>query len=776
MLYRTADKEGVGHYHIVFVSPSTGKVELSKASGHTHLASFNPPPEEQQIDPTTGQPNFGAIFGGFGVDMAEGHTHTVENIPLKDDKERFSEGQEDESTEDLSEDDIVSEMQGLYRAAREEEDWSFQQADSSEKFCDGEQWEDVDRQILRSEGRACLTINETKPKIDLLSGYQRQNRTDVVTYPVKGGSALASDLMNIAIKHVWKNNKADFIESKIFHDAIKVGRGVWSLTVDASQNPKGDIILDREMWEDVRFGPHKKEDGSDANFMTLHRWTSYYDLKAQWPDKAKEIEEDYVLRTTEQESGYIKGDAYKSHDGAGQTSRVPGSKELVTGDTGSEFVDLVGKKYKQVQVQRKVFKNKPVVFNIQEDVFIDVSDFTDEADKDGILGIEGFKKANYSSSSIWRTTFAGSVLLENEKSRFTRFTEVPCYGNKVRNKWWGKVHEVKDAQIEVNKRHSQSIDIINKMASYGLGYDTEAFADTRDEDAFLKNRMKPGFAQKFAPGFKDHIHQFEGVRFPSEVFNMAENASNKINVIMNINESMMGNPSGDESGVVMMQKRAAGLIGNETYFDNLSLAKKALGELIVEAIQLTMTPEDILELVDGGDTENDMQPFFPKVDLPPEFSTMLQGAVQRGAMSQEEAQKHASELLKQLQIESDNKKRVDILSVLSDKNLLKFHIEVSEGMSSETSQLAQYAMVSSLAKQGIPIPPDELIMMTPGLQVNNKNRIIQKIAAASQANAMAEQAKNQTEIIKTQIAAASKQQQQPQQGMPTQTGMMPQAA
>ena len=111
------------------------------------------------------------------------------------------------------------------------------------------------------------------------------------------------------------------------------------------------------------------------------------------------------------------------------------------------------------------------------------------------------------------------------------------------------MHEVKGAQQEVNKRHSQSIDIINKMSSYMVGYAPEAFLDLKDEQDFVENRNKPGYVQKFAPGFKDHLYQFEGVKYPAEVVALAENASNKINIIMNVNPALLGTNPADQSGV-----------------------------------------------------------------------------------------------------------------------------------------------------------------------------------------------------------------------------------
>ena len=68
-------------------------------------------------------------------------------------------------------------------------------------------------------------------------------------------------------------------------------------------------------------------------------------------------------------------------------------------------------------------------------------------------------------------------------------------------------------------------------------------------------------------------------------------------------------------------------------------------------------------------------------------------------------------------MEADNRRKQQILEILDNKNLWKFNVVVSEATASATTQLAQFSMISALAKQGVPIPADELVAMTPGLAV-----------------------------------------------------------
>ena len=81
-----------------------------------------------------------------------------------------------------------------------------QEAAKDEKFYEGDQWSSNDREILKREKRPCLTFNEILPIVNLVSGFQRQNRADLVAYNIKGGSRRVAEIITKLVKHIMCYN------------------------------------------------------------------------------------------------------------------------------------------------------------------------------------------------------------------------------------------------------------------------------------------------------------------------------------------------------------------------------------------------------------------------------------------------------------------------------------------------------------------------------------------------------------------------------------------
>ena len=302
MIYKTVYDDETKHTHILVVKPADASgrssVLVATAKGHTHLASSRMPSpteiqahtdEQGNVDPTV-------FYSNISIDPSgkDNHTHLVERVPVEEETEIDLEDEEVDTLARKLKDDITlaKQMRQLHKDAKNKEQWSMDAANEADRFYNGDQWDSQDRAILKSENRACLTINETAAKIDLLSGVQRQNRTDIQILPAADGNALAADIMHALTKMVWSNNLADFTESEIFLNALKVGRDCWFADIEVSSNPKGEIVLGQTGWKNVYFGAHTKSDASDAPYVIYDNWFTKDDIATKYPDKMKELTAD----------------------------------------------------------------------------------------------------------------------------------------------------------------------------------------------------------------------------------------------------------------------------------------------------------------------------------------------------------------------------------------------------------------------------------------------------------------------------------------------------
>ena len=661
------------HEHVVWLRDD-GSAEVSYTDGHTHL-----------------------FIKGVGLGPApDGHTHDITNVLARGEKK-----------DKRADKDKVADVKQLYKVARDFEEEARKIAKSSEDFFRGDQWEKTDEQALKAANRACLTINEIEPKIDLLSGYQRQNRQDIKFLPVEGGDARVAELLNVVVKNITDTSDMEYEETDLFEDVLIAGRGCWHVYIDRDTNIEGDIKIERWPWTDVYFGPFNKRDQSDLEYLCKTRWFSKAKLEQMYPDKAADI-------VAEVEALIHTGDEGFIHDGqTGDAYSEPSdpSPASITPETDPDFVKIAKKEFRLIELISREYEKVPVAFNADEDAYIAIPD--------GSVGdaksLPGFRVAYRNVSRIRRQTVSAGVLLEDEfMDEFGDFNIIPVFA-KLRGKhWWGKVHTAKDPQREINKRHSQLVDIMNKCATYGWFYDDRTFGgDQKAFNDWLKNASSPGFNQKVANQDKPPQKE-EGVKWPGELVNLELLSTDKLREIMNINPEMLGINSKAESGVAIAEKKRQGLVGNEFLFDNLALSKKRLGRLLVRLIQKIYTPERILRIVQSNNARSPIE---------------LGGK----SLDQYDPQ--------------------EIVALLTNSDLTKYDVAVSESAFSPTNRRYNFIVWSELASRGVPVPPELLIELS---DLGDKEKVKAQIKSMQEQAQKMEQAKIDAEIQKTLISAQSK--------------------
>ena len=72
------------------------------------------------------------------------------------------------------------------------------------EFALGKQWKDDDKRTLEQRGVKALTINKIKPMIKLITGIERQGRTDYKAFPEGQEDNLVSEIVTRLLKNVSK--------------------------------------------------------------------------------------------------------------------------------------------------------------------------------------------------------------------------------------------------------------------------------------------------------------------------------------------------------------------------------------------------------------------------------------------------------------------------------------------------------------------------------------------------------------------------------------------
>ena len=669
----------------------------SREDGHTHLV--------YGLDDGTGvstenKKHSHTIEGG--VLVGEDHTHELVAVEPKPAKLSKS-----------SENDKISKVMGLYKEFSKNESDSREKGRESEKYVLNDQWDDQVKSKLKGEERATLTLNHVAADIQLLSGVQRQNRTDIRYLPVEDGDSDVAEILTALVKNITEQSNYPFEETYAFLDQVTVGRGFFHIYIDRSKNLEGDIIIERYPWDDVYLGAHEKFDLSDLESLIKSKWFSKDKIKQLWPKKADDIQRtmDDIEKVGEDKHVRRQGDQYSVNQGT--TIKL----------NDSAFTNLKRKEFRVMELWEKEFKNVTVIVDANNDFFhnAEESGLTPK-EISSLKALDVFSFVPRQGHRMRKIIVAGGVLLEDkivakEEAPFNDFSLVPIYAVKKGDKFIGKVEYGKDPQNEINKRHSQIADILNRVAGFGWLYDNETFDSPADADKFRTDTSKSGWMAKVKNVLRPPVKQ-EGVKFPGEIAAFMQEEESQLAKIMNINPELRGFTGGAESGIAIQQKNRQGLLGNEYLFDNLSFAKKNLGKKLVSMIQEVYTPERIYRILANA---SERQP------------------LEIGGVPFQELEE------------------AEVIRVLGEEDLTKYDVVVDESPFNATKREADFVTWATISQSRPEIPLEFLLELS---DLPNKDKLLAMISQSQQQVAQTEQGKQQTEILKTQIAN----QPEPQEG------------
>src|SRR3990167_5738167 len=140
---------------------------------------------------------------------------------------------------------------------------------------------------LRAAGRATISINHIQAIVDVLTGFERQNRYDLKTVPQGEEDAEDAELMTWLLKHVQEQTDAHHYSSEAFENTTIRGMAALEVGIDWTRDPVyGDILLEPlTPGEDVIWDPHwTRPDLSDARYVLRFKTAWIEDLIAQYPE------------------------------------------------------------------------------------------------------------------------------------------------------------------------------------------------------------------------------------------------------------------------------------------------------------------------------------------------------------------------------------------------------------------------------------------------------------------------------------------------------------
>ena len=552
-----------------------------------------------------------------------------------------------------------------------------QEAIENYEFVCNDQWTAADRALLAEEEKPCLTINHVLPIINLLSGMERQNKTDIKAFPRKGGVRIIADAFTSLVKHSVDMCHGDTEQSMQFVDGIIAGKG-WISTDISYRKDKinGDFTT-------IRRSPFDVYEDPNANRYDLNESAKYI-FELFWGDKEQIIlrfskhEEEikkYLVTPQDEDDTDVKGKVQKKSD---QEDRDP-SKE----------------NYRLKRIWWKDYKRQSYFVDGASMSFSPIHDSQKEVakvvlEKERRLAESEGRRSRYSITEdiipvLHVTTMLGEMILEDIEDPYNGMTMFPL--QRFCPYWFdgiifGVVEGLKDPQREINKRTSQMLHIINHTANTGwiIKESEKQSVKIAKEDG-----SKPGVVMTYAQIPPEKMKPNE---FPQGVFILKQDEEANIKKISGLNPDIMG--QGDkktDSGIAILRRQRQGATISEPVYDNFRLSQRIFGETLIEMIRHSnvYSPAEVAQI---------MQEEKQKIDIEQLYKAMKSWAIGH------------------------------------------YGYKVEQMPNMPTIRMANLEVLMNMANAGLPIPIDVIIENS---DIPNKEEIVQRIREEAQRVAQEEQ-------------------------------------
>jgi len=312
------------------------------------------------------------------------------------------------------------------------------------------------------------------------------------------------------------------------------------------------------------------------------------------------------------------------------------------------------------------------------------------------------------------------------------------------NRRYGAVRTMVDIQDEINKRRSKALHLLSQRQTMGDKGAVESVAGMKRELA------RPDGHVEVMPGMR-----FEPLQTGDMVsghFALLQEAKNEID-LLGANNAMQGEGPA-QSGRAVLARQQGGLVEIAPLLDRFSMFKRNVYRAVWQRIRQFWTEERWIRV-----TDEEKNARFVSLNHPVTLEEHLL------SLPEEEARA----LVQELQILPGDPRLGEVVAVKADVASLDVDIILDEAPEAMTLQGETFNAIVSLAGSGaVPVPPEMIVEMAPGLRREQKDKILdlmkaqqdaaaqqqQAIAPLGEAQAMADLEKTQSEAQRNAAMAA----------------------
>lgn len=452
----------------------------------------------------------------------------------------------------------------------------------------GHQWSDEDKAVLEEMNRPAVVFNRIGPVIDSVAGTEISNRQQVQYLPRQVGDAGVNELLTGAAQWVRDNCDAEDEESDAFFDLIVCGLGWTETRMDYTDDPEGQVLIDRVDPLNMRYDPSaKKRNLVDKRWVQREEWLCKEDIEARWPD-ADNLDTTPDLNSSDEHA--------TPHDATNAWLY----KNDATGydPKSGKFLVTCHQWYTLETYHKVIDPFTGQMTELDHETFERVSPLME---KRGIpLESAKLQRKIYKQAFVCGSTVLEKGLCPSQVG----FTFNALTGKRDRNKnvFYGLVRPMTDPQRWANKFFSQILHIINGNAKGGLMIEDGAVDNIR--------KLEEGWAQADSiTVFNDGALSSGKVQpkpqapMPLGPERMMEFSISSIRDSSGVNLEQLGMANREQAGYLEAQRKQAGITILSSMFDSMRRYRKNQGRLLADFIKNYLSDGRLIRITGNDGTE-----------------------------------------------------------------------------------------------------------------------------------------------------------------------------
>ena len=302
------------------------------------------------------------------------------------------------------------------------------------------------------------------------------------------------------------------------------------------------------------------------------------------------------------------------------------------------------------------------------------------------------------------------------------------------NDRYGVVRAMQGPQDELNKRRSKALHLLTMRQTAAP---TGAIEDVR--------KMKQELAKPDGHVEYTQVNdgKFEILTTGDQVaanFQLMEHAMAELD-LMGPNAAMAGKDQRDQSGRAILAQQAGGQVELMPLMDQLRQWSMRMYRLIWNLVRQYWTEERWIRV-----TDNEENVRFVGLNRPVPMQEALEREAQRIGMPPEQFQGRLQQIVAQRGPQFLQEPSGEVENAVAE---LDVDIIVDETMDTPNIQIEQFMQMAELAKGGVPIPPDVLILAS---QLRNKQELVERMKGNTDDPQAQQQMQMQQQAMQAQLA------------------------